>query len=72
MVLIGILVELALLAILVYAPFMHKLFNTAPLRLSDWAFLLIWPVVIIALEEIRKAIVRSRDKRKSVKTQKSK
>ncbi|MFB0919647.1 MAG: cation-transporting P-type ATPase, partial [Oscillospiraceae bacterium] len=72
MVLIGILVELSLLSILVYAPFTHKLFNTAPLRLVDWAFLLIWPVVIIALEEIRKAIVRSRDKRKSNKAQKSK
>ena len=72
MVLIGILVELCLLMTLVYAPFTHKLFNTAPLRLSDWAFLLIWPVVIIALEEMRKAIVRSRDKRKQHKTQKSK
>jgi len=71
MVLVGILVELAVLAVLVYAPFMHKLFNTAPLRLSDLAFLMILPVLIFLLEEARKAIVRQRDKRKSVKKQKS-
>lgn len=71
MVLIGILFELALLSILVYAPFMHKLFNTAPLRLSDWAFLLILPVLIFLLEEGRKAIVRMRDKRQSNRNKKS-
>ena len=64
MVLIGILVELVILATLVYAPFTHNLFNTAPLRLSDWAFLLIWPVLVICLEEVRKAIIRGKEKRK--------
>jgi len=70
MVLIGILVELTLLSILIYAPFMHNLFNTAPLGLKDWAFLLIWPPIILLLEELRKAFLRGKDSR-AAKNQKN-
>ena len=70
MVLIGILVELTLLSILIYAPFMHNLFNTAPLGLKDWAFLLIWPPAILLLEELRKAFLRRKDGR-AAKNQKN-
>ncbi len=72
MVLVGIAVELSLLCILIYAPFMHKLFNTAPLGLKDWAFLAIWPPVILLLEELRKAFLRKMDKRSVNKTMKAK
>jgi len=64
MVLVGILVELTLLSILVYAPFTHALFNTAPLGLEQIAFLLIWPIAILLLEESRKAILRRNDRGK--------
>jgi magnesium-transporting ATPase (P-type) len=62
MVLIGILTELLLLCLLIYAPFMHGLFNTAPIGLREWAFLLIWPPVLILTDELRKAILRMHDR----------
>lgn len=72
MVLIGILVELTLLSVLIYAPFMHNLFNTAPLGLKDWAFLFIWPPVILLLEELRKAFLRRKDRHVIQKQENSK
>ena len=71
MVLIGIGVELALLGLLTYAPFMHELFNTAPLGPSELAFLLIWPPAIILIEELRKAFLRRRNRRKTEKARRS-
>lgn len=69
MVLVGIVVELALLGILIYAPFMHTLFNTAPLGLKDIAFLIILPFLVVLLEEIRKAFLRKKDKHRPNKQQ---
>jgi len=69
MVLVGIGVELALLAFLIYTPFMHNLFNTAPLGLSNWAFLLILPILVFSLEELRKAVLRGNDRRKQKRQQ---
>ena len=64
LIIIGIVVELALLAILLYVPFFNKLFNTAPIGIIEWGFLLIWAPLILILDEIRKMILRSRDKKK--------
>ncbi len=58
LVLVGIGVELALLALLVYAPFLHDLFNTAPLGITEWAFLFAWTPVILLADEARKALLR--------------
>jgi magnesium-transporting ATPase (P-type) len=63
MILVGIACELILLCLLMYVPFFHSLFNTAPLELGDWGFLLIWPPVIILIEELRKAGIRRREQR---------
>jgi magnesium-transporting ATPase (P-type) len=60
LVLVGIAVELTLLSLLMYLPFLHDLFNTAPLGLREWGFLLIWPFVIFLIDESRKAIIRMR------------
>ena len=65
LVLIGIGVELTLLAMLSYLPFLHGIFNTAPLRLTDWAFLAIWPPVIFLIDEARKWFMRRMDQRKA-------
>lgn len=62
MILIGIACELMLLCMLSYVPFLHELFNTAPLGWKEWLFLLIWPPVIFLIDELRKATVRNRDK----------
>ena len=54
----GIAFELVLLAILIYTPFLHALFNTAPIGLVDWAYLFMWIPLVILLDESRKAVLR--------------
>jgi P-type Ca2+ transporter type 2C len=66
LVLVGIAVELALLGLLVYTPFLQEVFHTAPLKLSDWAFVFAWTPVIFLLDEGRKAIIRWRMHRHAV------
>ncbi len=58
----GILCEVALLCLLMYVPALHTFFNTAPLGLREWAFLVAWPPVIILIDELRKACIRKREK----------
>ncbi len=54
----GILFEVLLLACLIYVPFLQGLFNTAPLGISEWIFLVIIPIPLFLLEEFRKYLVR--------------
>jgi potassium/sodium efflux P-type ATPase len=63
MVLIGIACELTLLCLLSYLPFLHGIFNTAPLGWKEWLFLLIWPPIILLLDEARKALLRRREQK---------
>ena len=44
---------IVLFIILSYVPLFHTLFNTAPIGLDDWLYLLACPFVIMTLEEIR-------------------
>jgi magnesium-transporting ATPase (P-type) len=67
LVLWGIAVELTLLGILVYAPFLHSIFNTAPIGLREWIYLFAWTPVIFLLDELRKAILRRREIKASSK-----
>lgn len=60
LILIGILVEIGVVCALSYLPFMHTLFNTAPLQLTDWIFLLCIPLPVIGIEELRKYFVRKK------------
>lgn len=64
MVLVGIAVELAVLCAIVYTPFLHGLFNTAPLGLSEWKFLIWIPAAVLLLTEVQKMVLHSRDIRK--------
>jgi len=61
----GIIFELLLLIALIYVPVIQDVFHTAPLNLSDWLFLCIWPPLILMIEETRKAIVRKKSGGKS-------
>lgn len=63
MILVGIAVELMLLAVLVYLPipFLNQLFNTAPLGWREWIFLIFIPPVMLFIDEIRKFIIRKRE-----------
>ena len=60
----GIIVELVLLSLLLYVPILNQVFNTAPIGLAEWGFLLIWAPLILILDEIRKFILRKRDKKR--------
>lgn len=56
----GIIFEVILLSILVYTPGLQQVFNTAPLQLNDWIFLLIVPIPLFLIEELRKFFVRNK------------
>lgn len=58
----GIIVEIGLILMIVYVPFLQRIFGTEPLFLSDWLFLSALPFIIIAIEEIRKALIRKKRK----------
>jgi len=65
LVLIGIAAELLLLCALSCLPFLHGLFNTAPLGLREWAFLLWMPAAVLLIDELRKAVQRRLDRRRT-------
>jgi magnesium-transporting ATPase (P-type) len=54
----GIAAQIGILSLLVYVPVMQHIFTTAPLTLSDWAFLLSLAVIVVFAEEIRKFFSR--------------
>jgi magnesium-transporting ATPase (P-type) len=58
MIIIGVIVQVTLLSLLIYAPNLHELFNTAAIGLTDWLYLLIWIPIIIGIDELRKAFLR--------------
>lgn len=58
LVLWGVEVELALLGLLVYVPFLQKVFHTAALGPVEWCYVLAWAPVLLAADEARKAVVR--------------
>jgi P-type Ca2+ transporter type 2C len=67
LVLWGIAVELTLLGILIYVPFLQPVFHTAPIGLREWAYLFAWTPVIFLLDELRKAILRWRERHADLK-----
>lgn len=60
----GVIFEILLLCAIVYVPFLQGVFNTAPLNILDWVLLVLIPIPVILLEELRKVLVR-RKMRKS-------
>jgi magnesium-transporting ATPase (P-type) len=60
LVLVGIVVEVAVLLALIFVPPLRHLFGLAPLALKEWTPLLAFPVIVLGLEEGRKWIVRRR------------
>ncbi|AWK52977.1 hypothetical protein DIC82_19145 [Clostridium beijerinckii] len=64
--LLGIAFELSLLCILIYVPFLNGVFNTAPIGLHEWGFLFIWPVLVLLVDELRKTILRRKNKIKKI------
>ena len=51
---IGIIVELLLVVILMYVPFIQNVFKTSPVPIEGWIFLVCIPLPILLIEETRK------------------
>ncbi|MGT2906320.1 cation-translocating P-type ATPase [Streptococcus dentiloxodontae] len=60
MVNLGIFIEILLLIALSYLPFLHGLFNTAPLGIWHWLYLIACPFIIIGLEELRYQLFKNK------------
>lgn len=54
----GIVFEILLINLIIYAPFMQVIFQTAPLGIKEWLLLIILPLLILLIEEARKAVSR--------------
>jgi sodium/potassium uptake antiporter P-type ATPase alpha subunit len=61
----GILAEVALLNILIYVPHLNKVFNHAPLGITDWLVLIAFIPSVLIAEELRKLILKFMKKRQT-------
>jgi magnesium-transporting ATPase (P-type) len=55
---IGVVFEIVLTALLIYVPFLQKIFDTYPVSLKHWLFYVAFMPILIGAEEIRKYILR--------------
>lgn len=55
-------VGVAIMGAISYAPPLQRLFNTAPLALTDWALLAAVGSLVLVADELRKAVLRHRDR----------
>jgi Ca2+-transporting ATPase len=58
MIFIGIIFEIILLLCMCYVPLLQQVFGTAPLPGQDWLILVCIPVLLIAVDELRKLCLR--------------
>ena len=61
----GIVFEILLISAIIYVPFLQGIFQTAPIGLILWVYLVLCPFPIVFLDEIRKAFSRRNDKIKN-------
>ncbi len=61
---IGIIIELALLAAIVYVPFLQPVFGTAALAPADWLALFLLAPAVLLIDEVRKRLVQRAAKRR--------
>jgi magnesium-transporting ATPase (P-type) len=60
--LVGIVTEVAMVALLSYTPGLQDIFHTGPLSGWEWLLLMVWPPLLLGCEEVRKAVVRRRER----------
>ena len=56
----GIAIEIAIILLIDYTPVGHFLFGTAPISWGAWLIVLPFAIAMLAIEEVRKALIRSR------------
>lgn len=54
----GILFEILLISAIMYVPFLQGIFQTTSIGLRDWLFLILCPLPIIGIDELRKSALR--------------
>ena len=59
---VGIATELILVNLLIYVPFLNKVVGTAPFDPKNWLFLLAWTPSLLLVDEVRKALLRRRER----------
>jgi magnesium-transporting ATPase (P-type) len=59
-VLFGIVVEVALLSAIIYVPFLQGIFGTTAIGPYEWLYLVVLPIPMVLLDELRKAVARHR------------
>ncbi len=57
--LLGIATEVSLQVLIVYVPFLNRVFETAPISFKDWLFLAPFIPTCLVADEIRKALLRA-------------
>ncbi|MDI6873163.1 cation-translocating P-type ATPase [Candidatus Solincola sp.] len=57
--LLGVATEVSLQVLIVYVPFLNRVFETAPIGFRDWLFLVPFIPTCLVADEIRKALVRA-------------
>ena len=63
LILAGIATEIVLIALIDYTPWGNALFGTAPIPVAVWLFIIPFALGMLALEELRKWLVRARPSR---------
>ena len=62
---VGIASELLLISLIIYVPFFQQVFGTAAFPLENWLFLFAWTPALLIADEMRKALLRWREHRKT-------
>ncbi|MCM1981934.1 cation-translocating P-type ATPase [Lyngbya confervoides] len=57
---IGIVSEWTIILAIIYLAPLENIFGTAPLRLDQWGMLIMWPFLLLGLEELRKFVFTRR------------
>lgn len=57
-ILLGIFAEIVILILIIYVPFLQKVFGTSTIGIKEWIFLISIPAPLIAIEELRKLLIR--------------
>ncbi|MDD1669812.1 MAG: cation-transporting P-type ATPase, partial [Methanomicrobiales archaeon] len=63
---VGILSELAIVNILIYTPWLQPLFGTAAFPVGNWLFLFALAPVLLLADEVRKALVRRKERQATI------
>ncbi len=63
----GLVIEVLILVAIIYIPFLNGIFNTAPISVLEWLYLICIPFIVFGIEELRKRLLRKRRAERSMK-----